>query len=77
MNFRLSGCRQMFTHEWQITEGATTPTILGVSFWAKYKAQFDFKDRVIRMIVNGAKISVPFTIGDEAPITESTAKSHL
>ena len=61
----------MFNHEWQVTEGATTPTIMGVSFWAKYKAQFDFKDRVIRMTVNGAEIAVPFTIGDEAPITES------
>ena len=62
LSFRLSGCKQRFSHEWQITEGATTPTILGVRFWAKYKAQFDFKDRVIRMTVNGAEVSVPFTI---------------
>jgi len=72
LNFRLSGCRQTFSHEWQVTEGATTPTILGVSFWAKYKAQFDFKDRVIRMWVNGAETSVPFTIGDEVAATDST-----
>ena len=72
LNFKLSGCRPMFSHERQATEGATTPTILGVSFWAKYRAQFDFKDRVIRMTVNGAEVSVPFTIGDEAPATGST-----
>ena len=47
--FRLSGCEITFNHEWQIIEGSATPTILGVSFWAKHKAQFDFKDRVIRM----------------------------
>ena len=70
LNFRLSGCRQRFSHEWQVTEGATTPTILGVSFWAKYKAQFDFKDRVIRMTVDGTEVSVPFTIGDEASVAK-------
>ena len=52
--------------------GATTPTILGVSFWAKYEAQFDFKDIVIRMTVDGTEVSVPFTIGDEAPVMGNT-----
>ena len=67
LDFKLSGCDLTFNHEWQVTEGATTPTLLGVSFWAKYKAQFDFRDRVIRMVVNGASVMIPFTIGDEKP----------
>ena len=65
LDFKLNGCDLTFNHEWQVTEGATTPTILGVSFWAKYKSQFDFRDRVIRMVVNGASVAIPFTIGDE------------
>ena len=76
LNFKLAGCRQVFSHEWQVTEGATTPNTLCVSFWAKYRAQFDFKDRVIRMTVNGAEVSVPFTIGDEAPVTGSTQEER-
>ena len=36
-----------------------------MSFWAKYAAQFDFKDRVIKMMVDGENVQVPFTIGDE------------
>ena len=54
LNFKLAGCALTFNHEWQVTEGSSTLTILGVSFWAKYKSQFDFRDRVIRMVVNGA-----------------------
>ena len=72
LDFKLSGCDLTFNHEWQVTEGATTPTILGVSFWAKYKAQFDFRDRVIRMVVNGASVVIPFTIGDEKAKAGST-----
>ena len=72
LDFKLSGCDLTFNHEWQVTEGATTPTILGVSFWAKHKAQFDFRDRVIRMVVNGASVVIPFTIGDEKTKTGST-----
>ena len=42
-----------------------------MSFWAKYKSQFDFRDRVIRMVVNGANAIIPFTIGDKKSTTES------
>ena len=65
LDFKLTGCAKNFNHEWQLIEGATSPTILRVSFWAKYASQFDFKDRVIKMIVDGEKVQVPFTIGDE------------
>ena len=72
LNFKLAGCGQMFSHEWQVTEGSTKPTILGVSFWAKYKSQFDFKVKAIRMTVDGVEVAVPFTIADEVPLTGST-----
>ena len=70
MNFKLAGCALTFNHEWQVTEGSSRSTILGVSFWAKCKAQFDFRDRVIRMVVNGVQMSVPFTTGDEKEDTQ-------
>ena len=65
LDFKLTGCAKNFNHEWQVIEGGTSPTILGVSFWAKYASQFDFKDRVIKMIVDWEKVQVPFTKGDE------------
>ena len=49
----------------QVTTGGKVPTILGVEFWDKHKAVFDFRQRAIMLIVNGRSVKVPFTIGDE------------
>ena len=71
LDFRLAGCDITSNHEWQVIEGSAMPTILGVRFWAKHKGQLDFKDRVIRMTVNGVSVIIPFTIGDEGTMNRA------
>ena len=65
LEFRLGNASKVFRHEFQVIEGNSTPTILGVDFWAQYDAQFDFKSRQIVMHVGGQAVTVPFKIGDE------------
>ena len=43
--FRLQGSQHRFEHTAQITPGDSVPTLLGVCFWAKYKAVINFKTR--------------------------------
>jgi hypothetical protein len=66
LNFKLKGCDRRFKHEWQVIAGEEAPTIIGTSFWARHKAKFDFEKRCIEMTVEGERVQVPFTIGDES-----------
>ena len=55
-----------FNHEFQATEGSGTPGILGVDFWQKLKAVFDFGSRLITLTMpDGTREQIEFTIGDE------------
>ena len=72
LRFKMEGCNVIFSDEFQVTAGAKTPTILGVEFWMKYKATFDFRAREIRMLVEGQEVRVPFTVGDEDEPAAST-----
>ena len=78
LKFWLGKNRVMFEdEEFQVTTKAKTPTILGVEFWVKYKAKFDFEARVIRMIVKGQAIEIPFTVGDEEEEEEEPTALYL
>ena len=65
MEFQLGDEQHMFRHAWQITEGGSTPEILGNDFWAQHQAQFDFATRKIYLQVEGRRMAIPFTVGDE------------
>lgn len=67
-SFQLGDVPDTFEQRLQLTPGADTPIILGVDFWVKHKAKFDFVSRCVDMELRGKKVSVPFTIGDEGQV---------
>ena len=67
LQFTLGGqCAKEFSHECQTTEGSGTPAILGVDFWQKLNAVFDFGSRLITLTMrDGTQEQMNFTICDE------------
>jgi len=74
VQFKLGG--HLFRHGAQITKGVSTPNILGVDFWARHRAKFDFDNRVIDLWVDGVQVKVPFHCGENDEVAREVRSAE-